>query len=165
VRVISPLRSRHGTHQLTVELHPHDLGVVAATVEVSGRSVRLSFVAEQSATTDILRRAAHEIRSSLAEAGITVAQLEVGGETVRPAVPANGLHREQTSGNSFGQPTGDPGRRQGDGGRERENSPGTALSPTPSAGALRRAGVPRTPLQFGGPFHGESNRDRLDLIV
>ncbi len=76
---VVPLHGRgDGRHEITLELRPEELGTIRVEVRVEDRTVHLTLHAAEPATTRILSAALPELRSSLAEAGLTAGHLAVG---------------------------------------------------------------------------------------
>jgi hypothetical protein len=167
VRVIAPLRGREGSHQVTLALRPAELGQVVADIRFDRGAVHLTITSEHGETADLLRRGASSLRSALADAGLTVASIDVG-ERVRGA---SGSHPSDRPGTDPGAARPDPsgsgaagggstGMHGGDDSRRgRAQQPGT-VPPGPAgpgmAPAARRPAFARAAVQAP---------DRLDLVV
>lgn len=79
VKVIAPYRrGPDGTHQVTIQLRPDELGEVQVDVRVVGNEVSLTLRADLSATADLLRTGLAELRAELEAAGFRSASLDVG---------------------------------------------------------------------------------------
>lgn len=79
IEVIAPLRrGPDGTHQLSIQLRPDELGEVLVDVRVRGTEVNVSLRADLAGTTDLLREALGELRTELEAAGFRSADLDVG---------------------------------------------------------------------------------------
>ena len=79
VEAVGHLRHVDGTHEVTLELHPAELGPVKVTMTVEGSNVTLHLSAQNGATDDLLRRHLPDLQASLAEAGLNATSVDVGG--------------------------------------------------------------------------------------
>jgi flagellar hook-length control protein FliK len=91
VSVVEPLRQRgDGHHELTLDLHPAELGAIRVEVSIDRGTVHLSLHAEQASTGTLLHEAMPELRAALEEAGLVPGRLGVGSgdrEGGRPPAP------------------------------------------------------------------------------
>jgi|GEM_PF-5850162 len=78
VSVIAPLRSRaNGTYQVTLELHPRDLGKVEVELRVDHGIVNVMMRAEHTTTGSLLRDNLADLRDRLENEGVHAGQLNV----------------------------------------------------------------------------------------
>jgi len=78
VAVLHPLRSApDGVHQLTVHLHPAELGPVSVRAEIRNGDIHLHLAGATEAARDALRMALPELRRDLQAAGFTAGSLDV----------------------------------------------------------------------------------------
>ncbi len=89
-------RLTDGTHRLSLQLHPEDLGAVQLEVALREGRLHLRAVAQTEAGRSALQSSLPELRSELLDAGVNAGSLEVGGET------ADGSAHPQTSGDDRG---------------------------------------------------------------
>ena len=109
VSAVVPLHGRgDGRHDVTLELRPADLGTIRVEVSVEHQTVHLTLHAAEPATVKLLAAALPELRSSLADAGLTAGHLGVG-----PDGSGAGWRRRATGDGDHG-PAGRH-RRAGDG--------------------------------------------------
>lgn len=84
VEVIGPLRQApDGTHRVSVQLRPDELGEVLVDVRVRGTEVNLSIRADLAGTAELLRDALGELRAELEAAGFSSGDLDVGSQAGR----------------------------------------------------------------------------------
>jgi flagellar hook-length control protein FliK len=121
VTALAPLRSRpDGVHQISVALHPAELGVVHVVARLVNGSLQVDLTGVSDAARSALRDALPDLRADLLQAGFTGVGVDVGGQS-RP-----------DSGRDAPTPT--------------ESRAGDAVSPAPRAGpvtATRRAAAGR----------------------
>jgi hypothetical protein len=67
-----------GRHEVTLELRPDDLGTIRVEVSVEHQTVHLTLHAVEPATGRLLSAALPELRSALADAGLTAGHVGVG---------------------------------------------------------------------------------------
>ena len=86
VEVIGPLRQApDGTHRVSVQLRPDELGEVLVDVRVRGNEVSLSIRADLAGTADLLRDAVGELRAELEAAGFRSGDVDVSSHHDRRA--------------------------------------------------------------------------------
>lgn len=79
VSAVVPLHGRgDGRHEITLELRPDDLGIIRVEVSVEHQTVHLTFHAAEPATSRLLSAALPDLRTALADAGLTAGQVGVG---------------------------------------------------------------------------------------
>ncbi|WP_440902009.1 flagellar hook-length control protein FliK, partial [Actinosynnema sp.] len=66
---LAPLRGRNGVHELTVHLHPLDLGPIAVTAQVNGDQIQLTLSGATETGRDALRAALPDLRREMERAG------------------------------------------------------------------------------------------------
>lgn len=71
-------RGQDGTHHMSLELNPVDLGSVSIRLTVEGSTVSMQMIAEREATGELLRSSLAELRLSLSSGGFTASSLGVG---------------------------------------------------------------------------------------
>ncbi len=82
VQTIAPLRSRaNGTYDMTLELHPGELGAIRVRAVLENGSVRLHLTAEHMATHDLLKNSLAGLRNSLNDAGVNTSELSLNAHT------------------------------------------------------------------------------------
>jgi flagellar hook-length control protein FliK len=102
---VSSLRLEAGRSELSIDLHPVDLGRLRVELTLEDGALRVALRAESGATGDLLRRAVPELRAALEEAGLGVADLHVGPDH-RPDARHPGTSEGSTADTS---PTGSTG--------------------------------------------------------
>lgn len=81
VSAVVPLHGRgDGRHEVTLELRPDNLGTIRVEVAVEHQTVHLTLHAADPATSRLLSASLPDLRSALAEAGLTAGQVGVGLE-------------------------------------------------------------------------------------
>jgi len=81
VSVVVPLHGRGGgRHDVTLELRPAELGTIRVEMSVEHQTVHLTLHAADPATGKLLAAALPDLRSALADAGLTAGHLGVGGQ-------------------------------------------------------------------------------------
>ena len=91
-------RQPDGSYQVSIRLHPEELGVVHVELHVEAGVVNVSVHAEGDATRDLLRQNLGQLRQQLANSGLATGHFDVGsgsqhtgqGEGQPPTVPALG---------------------------------------------------------------------------
>lgn len=79
VTLVSPLRkSPDGTHRMSLQLRPEELGGVTVDVRVLGNQISLHLRADVPGTTDLLRASLADLRADLEAAGFDAGSLDVG---------------------------------------------------------------------------------------
>ncbi|MDQ1565382.1 MAG: hypothetical protein QOF96_262, partial [Actinomycetota bacterium] len=79
VSAVVPLHGRgDGRHEVTLELRPDDLGAIRVEVSVEHQTVHLTLHAADPATGRLLSAALPDLRSALADAGLTAGHVGVG---------------------------------------------------------------------------------------
>jgi len=79
VSAVVPLHGRgDGRHEVTLELRPEELGAIRVEVSVEHQTVHLTLHAAEPATGRLLSAALPELRSALADAGLTAGHVGVG---------------------------------------------------------------------------------------
>lgn len=82
VTLVAPLRrGPDGTHQMSIELRPEDLGGVKVDVRILGNEISLHLRADLPATTELLRASLAALRSELETAGFDAGSLDAGSNT------------------------------------------------------------------------------------
>lgn len=82
VTLVAPLRQGpDGTHRMSIELRPEELGGVKVDVRILGNEISLHLRADLSATTELLRASLADLRSELEMAGFDAGSLDVGSNT------------------------------------------------------------------------------------
>lgn len=80
--VVRPLRQlSDGSHRLSLQLRPAELGVVHLEVALEDGVLSLRALAENLATRDVLAASLPDLRAELARSGIDLGSLEVGDHT------------------------------------------------------------------------------------
>ena len=74
-------RMTDGSHRLSLQLHPEELGVVQLEVAVRDGQLHLRAATELDSTRRLLNASLPELRAQLADAGVSAGSLEVGAET------------------------------------------------------------------------------------
>ena len=74
-------RMTDGSHRLSLQLYPEELGAIQLEVAAREGQLHVRAVAETEATRGLLNASLGELRSSLADAGVSAGSLEVGAET------------------------------------------------------------------------------------
>lgn len=74
-------RMSDGSHRLSLQLHPEELGAVQLEVAVRDGQLHLRAVAETDSTRRLLAASIPELREQLTDAGVTAGSLEVGAES------------------------------------------------------------------------------------
>ena len=74
-------RLADGSHRLSLQLYPEELGVVQLEVAVRDGQLHLRAATELESTRRLLTASLPELRGQLAEAGVSAGSLEVGAET------------------------------------------------------------------------------------
>jgi hypothetical protein len=88
VAVVAPLRHRgDGTHELTLELRPAQLGTIRAEVTLDQGTVHLSLHADDDSTTRLLRQSVPELRLALEEVGLAAGRFGVGSGDAQGRAP------------------------------------------------------------------------------
>lgn len=86
VSAVVPLHGRgDGRHEVTLELRPDHLGTIRVEVTVEQQTVHLALHATEPETNRLLAAALPELRTSLADAGLTAGHLEVGSDSAGTA--------------------------------------------------------------------------------
>jgi hypothetical protein len=79
VRHIRPLQHLgDGDYELSMQLHPADLGPVAVSVRILNGVVHVNLQAEQASTNSLLRQAAPELKAALEQSGMQTGDLDFG---------------------------------------------------------------------------------------
>jgi len=170
VRVVAPLRGRDGTHQISLELRPGDLGSIVADIRIDRGTVHLALTSQHDRTAELIQGRIHSLRSALAEAGLAVGTVEV----VAPGASSAGGGATSGSGRDTGSTlAGNAGPGGGsDSGRggfqAAPDQRGSQPEPTPPAARRLRDGTLGIPpvdrTRMTGPAAGRSS-DRLDLFI
>jgi flagellar hook-length control protein FliK len=80
--VVRPLRQlADGTHRISLQLRPAELGTVHLEVALEDGRLSLRAVTEHAATRDLLAASMPELRSELSRSGIDLGSLDVGQDT------------------------------------------------------------------------------------
>lgn len=74
-------RMADGSHRLSLQLYPEELGVVQLEVAVREGQLHLRAATELDSTRRLLNASLPELREQLADAGVSAGSLEVGAET------------------------------------------------------------------------------------
>ncbi len=78
-RVLAPLRgASDGSYQLSLEMHPAELGAVTLRIHMSGGEMSLHVAAAPGAAQDALRAALPQLRTELETHGVHTGSFEVG---------------------------------------------------------------------------------------
>ncbi|MGK2959409.1 MAG: flagellar hook-length control protein FliK [Acidimicrobiales bacterium] len=78
VEAVEPLRHRaDGSYDMTIELHPAELGAVRVRAVLENGSIQLHIHAERAATQDMLQNSLATLRTALNDAGLNTSQLSV----------------------------------------------------------------------------------------
>jgi len=101
-------RMADGSHRLSLQLHPEELGAVQLEVAVRDGQVHLRAVAETDATRRLLAGSMPELRDQLADAGVSAGSLEVGAETAGQNGRARGDADDQPPTPNLGRSTAEP---------------------------------------------------------
>lgn len=81
VDAVAPLRHRgDGSYDLTLELHPAELGAVRVRAVFENGTIQLHLQADHPATRDLLQGSLAGLRTALDEAGLHTGQVSVGTE-------------------------------------------------------------------------------------
>lgn len=79
VNAVAPLRHRgDGSYDLTLELHPAELGAVRVRAVFENGTIQLHLQADHPATRDLLQGSLAGLRTALDEAGLSTGQVSVG---------------------------------------------------------------------------------------
>jgi flagellar hook-length control protein FliK len=106
VSAVVPLHGRgDGRHEVTLELRPDDVGAIRVEVSVEHQTVHLTLHAADPATGRLLSAALPDLRSALADAGLTAGHVGVG--TGGDGGTGAGAHRPSGDGD---RPSGRPPR-------------------------------------------------------
>ena len=104
-------RMSDGSHRLSLQLHPEELGAVQLEVAVRDGQLHLRAVAETDSTRRLLAASIPELREQLTDAGVAAGSLEVGAESAedhRRADTGAGEQPAPGSGPSAGDHPSDP---------------------------------------------------------
>ena len=94
VSAVVPLHGRgDGRHEVTLELRPDDLGTIRVEVSVENQTVHLTLHAAEPATGRLLSAALADLRSALADAGLTAGHVAVGPDGGGATGQASGVAR------------------------------------------------------------------------
>ncbi len=78
VEAVEPLRHRaDGSYDMTIELHPAELGAVRVRAVLENGSIQLHIHAERAATQDMLQNSLATLRTALNDAGLNTSHLSV----------------------------------------------------------------------------------------
>ena len=119
VSVVRPLAGSNGSHTMTLDLHPADLGRVRLEITVEGAMVHVAVHAERATTSELLHQTMPELRRSLDAAGLTAGRIGLDSEASTSSGHARDLRNPQT-----GLPMDLTGN-QNQSGQERRRSPGS----------------------------------------
>lgn len=79
VEAVEPLRHRaDGSYDITLELHPAELGAVRVRAVLENGTIQLHIQAERATTQDMLQNSLANLRTALDDAGLNTGQLSVG---------------------------------------------------------------------------------------
>ena len=81
VAVVRPLSEGDGTHSLTVDLHPMDLGRVRLEISMEGATIHVTMHAEHAATSTLLHESLPELHRSLDDAGLRAGRVSLGADS------------------------------------------------------------------------------------
>lgn len=129
VSVVRPLAGSNGSHTMTLDLHPADLGRVRLVITVEGAMVHVAVHAEQATTSALLHQTMPELRRSLDAAGLTTGRIGLDSEASTSGGHAGDLRNPQA-----GLPTDLTGN-QNQSGQERRRPPGSGDSDGHGPGA------------------------------
>jgi flagellar hook-length control protein FliK len=100
VTAVLPLISRgDGSHQLSVRLHPAELGAIDLDVELRSGEINLRMRTETDAGREAIRAALPMLRSELEAAGVRAGTFDLGDR--QSGQMPNQQHQSGTSGSSF----------------------------------------------------------------
>ena len=119
VSVVRPLAGSNGSHTMTLDLHPADLGRVRLEITVEGAMVHVAVHAERATTSELLHQTMPELRRCLDAAGLTTGRIGLDSEASTSSRHARDLRNPQT-----GLPMDLTGN-QNQSGQERRRSPGS----------------------------------------
>ncbi|MEW6504100.1 MAG: flagellar hook-length control protein FliK [Chloroflexota bacterium] len=91
---------QQGRSSLRVQLHPQELGGIDIRFASSSQGVHVTVYAEQASTGRLLEAQLNQLRQSLSEAGVTLAQLNIHHESPSHQ-PHSGFHGHNPRGRSF----------------------------------------------------------------
>lgn len=173
VSVVRPLATANGSHTLTLELHPADLGRVRLEITVEGAMVHIAMDAEHGLTAQLLRDALPELRRALDAAGLSTGRIDLDrGLNADPSrssradansLPAqhNGQQSAQHNGQHNGQQQNDFAANSDGSERGRRAIPDTAGHEAVSS-AGRRTVLAST---AGAPNSRATTRRSVDLLL
>lgn len=96
VEAIAPLRVRgNGTYDLTLELHPAELGAVRVRAVFENGTIQLHLQADSPATRDLLQDSLGGLRQALADVGLSGGELSVGTQAGWQGSAPHGFRRQQ----------------------------------------------------------------------
>ncbi len=99
VQTIAPLRNRaNGTYDMTLELHPGELGAIRVRAVLENGSVRLHLTAEQMATHDLLKNSLAGLRNSLSDAGVNTSELSLNAHADWQSQTNHSDHQQSNAG-------------------------------------------------------------------
>ena len=128
---VVPLHRRgDGRHEVTLDLHPDDLGAIRVELSVEHQTVHLTLHAAEPATAALLARALPDLRSALADAGLQAGHVGVGpggGDGAAPRRNPDDAARSRST---------ERGRRTGAGAVPALAGVGAGSGPTTAAGRL-----------------------------
>ena len=90
VAVVRPLRDRDGTHSISIELHPAELGRVRIDLEMRFGVAHVVLSAEHASADAILRLAMPQLREALNGSGVRTGRLDIGADLQRGTDPGPG---------------------------------------------------------------------------
>jgi flagellar hook-length control protein FliK len=105
VSVVAPLaRQADGSYSVSLQLHPADLGAVRLELHVADGTVSVALHADSTAGRDVLAGHVSDLRSALADAGLTAGSVDVSGgdgSAYQPpqwAAPSRPTHQDDDTG-------------------------------------------------------------------
>jgi hypothetical protein len=130
-----------GTQQLSVQLHPADLGSVNVTATITGGTLSVTLACNDAAARAAVAAALPALHHQLGTAGFTGVDVQFGGPS---------------------QQTPQQAQQQQQGAQQQPGGSGYAQGPGSSSGTAGRAGTPARADTTPGPHHlsGNANLDR-----
>jgi flagellar hook-length control protein FliK len=84
---------QQGRTSLRMQLNPKDLGMIDIRLVSQGHSVSITLIAEHAGTSQLLEKQMEQLRANLADAGINLANVNVGHQSTNGQPGSNLLER------------------------------------------------------------------------